>query len=155
MKISEIAKLVPRLGSYDRDIESWADEFTRIIEFSDINEPKKVFAWAKECVTDRLKGILEDLVINDDEEHMTIYSNIPAIKNTIEITLEITPQEKCSNLKALKIQNGEFIKYFNWRYNKLYKTLTPQEQAFITVDDYTDSLLSRPYARKEVITSQP
>jgi len=155
MKISEIAKLVPRLGSYDRDIESWADEFTRIMELSDINEPKKVFAWAKENVPGRLKGILEDLVTNDDEEYMNIYPDVAAIKNAIEIVLEITPQEKCSNLKALKIKNGESIKDFNWRYNKLYKSLTPEGQAFITFKDYTNSIMSRAYARKEVITSQP
>jgi len=31
MKISEIAKLLLRLGSFDRDIESWAEEFNRVM----------------------------------------------------------------------------------------------------------------------------
>ena len=86
---------------------------------------------------------------------MIIYPSITDIKTAIEKFLDITPQEKCFNLKSLKIQKGESIKDFNWRYGKLYGSLTPESQAFITINDYTDSLLSRPYARKEVITSQP
>jgi len=86
---------------------------------------------------------------------MIIYPSITDIKTAIEKFLDITPQEKCFNLKSLKIQKGESIKDFNWRYGKLYRSLTPESQAFITINDYTDSLLSCPYARKEVITSQP
>ena len=155
MKISEIAKLLPRLGSFDRDIESWAEEFNRVMELSDIDDPRKMFAWAKECVPGRLKGVIEDLKEEDEEAEMIIYPSITDIKTAIEKFLDITPQEKCFNLKSLKIQKGESIKDFNWRYGKLYGSLTPESQAFITINDYTDSLLSRPYARKEVITSQP
>ncbi len=155
MKIAEIAKLLPRLGSYDRDIESWAEEFNRVMELSDIDDPRKMFAWAKECVPGRLKGVIENLKEEDEEAEMIIYPSITDIKTAIEEFLDITPQEKCFNLKSLKIQKGESIKDFNWRYSKYYGSLTPEGQAFITINDYTDSLLSRPYARKEVITSQP
>ncbi|ORX46931.1 hypothetical protein BCR36DRAFT_218933, partial [Piromyces finnis] len=68
MKISEITKMLPRIGSQDRDIESWAEEFSRIMDLSDINDPKKIFAWAKECVQGRLKGIIDDLKTESDTE---------------------------------------------------------------------------------------
>jgi len=120
MKIREIAKLLPRLGSYDRDIESWAEEFNRVMELSDIDDPRKMFAWAKECVPGRLKGVIEDLKEEDEEAEMIIYPSITDIKTAIEKFLDITPQEKYFNLKSHKIQKGESIKDFNWRYGKLY-----------------------------------
>ena len=52
MKIREIAKLLPRLGSYDRDIESWAEEFNRVMELSDIDDPRKMFAGQKNVFVD-------------------------------------------------------------------------------------------------------
>jgi len=110
MKISEIAKLLPRLGSFDRDIESWAEEFNRVMELSDIDDPRKMFAWAKECVPGRLKGVIEDLKEEDEEVEMIIYPGITDIKTAIEMFLDITSQEKCFNLKSLKIQRMNQLK---------------------------------------------
>jgi len=93
MKISEIAKLLPRLGSFDRDIESWTEEFNRVTELSDIEDPRKIFAWAKECVPGRLKGVIEDLKEEDEKAEMNIYPSITDIKTAIEKFLDITPQE--------------------------------------------------------------
>jgi len=134
MKISEIVKLLTRLSSYDRDIESWAEEFNRVMELSDIDDPRKMLDWAKERVLGWLKGVIEDLKEEDVEAEMIIYPSITDIKTVIEKFLDITPQEKCFNLKkSLKIQKDESIKDFNWRYGKLYGSLTPESQAFITI----------------------
>ena len=50
---------------------------------------------------------------------MIIYPSITDIKTAIEKFLDITPQEKCFNLKSLKIQKGESIKDFNWKIGKI------------------------------------
>ncbi|ORX46932.1 hypothetical protein BCR36DRAFT_455395, partial [Piromyces finnis] len=65
------------------------------------------------------------------------------------------PQEKCFNVKSLKIRRGESIKDFNWRYGNLYKNLNVGSQLFITVKDYTNSIISRPFFRTQLITAQP
>jgi len=153
MKISEISSMIPRLGNHDRDIESWAEEFQRIMELANIEEPKRIFAWAKECVQGRLKGILEDLKTIDGDD--VTYPNINEMKTAIEDYLEVTQQEKCFNLKALKIRRNETIRDFNWRYNNLHNSLNPESQEFITIKDYCNSISSRPFARTQVITAQP
>jgi len=83
MKIREIAKLLPRLNSFDRDIES-AEEFNRVVELSDIDDTRKMFAWAKECVPRRLKVVIEDIKEEDEEAEMIIYPSITDIKIAIE-----------------------------------------------------------------------
>eukprot|EP00833_Pecoramyces_ruminatium_P014166 jgi/Orpsp1_1/1188198/evm.model.d7180000063130.1 len=76
------------------------------------------------------------------------------MKKALEDALEITPQEKCKRLQRMKIQKGESIKNFNWRYKKLYNNLSKFYQSFITVDDYVESISFRPYARAQVITQR-
>ena len=153
MKISEISRMLPRLGSQDRDIESWTEEFKRVMELSDISEEKKIFAWAKECVQGRLKGVIDDL--KEEEDGIIKYPSVDEIKESIEKYLNITPQEKCFNLKALRIRRGESIKDFNWRYNNYYKNLKQDFKQFITINDYADSIASRPFIRTHVITAKP
>jgi len=83
------------------------------------------------------------------------YPNINEMKTAIEDYLEVTQQEKCFNLKALKIRRNETIRDFNWRYNNLHNSLNPESQEFITIKDYCNSISSRPFARTQVITAQP
>jgi len=54
----------------------------------------------------------------------------------------------------MKIQRGESIKNFNWRYRKIYNSLPKLYQTFITIEDYADSIIYRPYARSQVITQR-
>ncbi|ORX76130.1 hypothetical protein BCR32DRAFT_284492 [Anaeromyces robustus] len=82
MKISEISRMLPRLGSQERDIESWTEEFKRVMELSDISEEKKIFAWAKECVKGRLKGVIDDLKV--EENGVIKYPSVDEIKEAIE-----------------------------------------------------------------------
>ena len=72
----------------------------------------------------------------------------------MEDELEITPHEKCKRLQRMKIRKGESIKNFNWRYKKIYNNPPKIYQVFITVEDYADSIISRPYARSQVITQR-
>ena len=76
------------------------------------------------------------------------------IKEAIENSLEVTPQEKCKRLQRMKIQRGESIKIFNWRYRKIYNSLPKLYQTFITIEDYADSIIYCPYARSQVITQR-
>ncbi|ORY04882.1 hypothetical protein LY90DRAFT_519390, partial [Neocallimastix californiae] len=153
MKILELQRILPRLNENARDIDSWCEEFTRIMSLADINNPKNILTWAIECVDGKLKGTLQELHTKNEEENDT-YPSIEEIKKAIENELEITPQEKCKRLQRMKIRRGESIKNFNWRYKKIYNNLPKIYQTFITVEDYADSIIYRPYARSQVITQR-
>ena len=153
MKILELQRILPRLNENARDIDSWCEEFTRIMSLADINNPKNILTWAIECVDGKLKGTLQELHTKNEEEN-DIYPSIEEIKKAIENELEITPQEKCKRLQRMKIRRGESIKNFNWRYKKIYNNLPKIYQTFITVEDYADSIIYRPYARSQVITQR-
>jgi len=47
------------------------------------------------------------------------------------------------------------IQNFNWRYKKLYNnSLSKLYQSFITLNDYIESIASKPYTRSQVITQR-
>jgi len=152
MKILELESLLPRLNEYDRDIDSWCDEFTRIMSLANITNPMSIHSWAMECVEGKLRGIIQDLYTIEDG--VQNYPTIQEIKDAIEKALDITPQEKCKRLQKLRIQKGESIRNFNWRYKKMYNNLPKFYQTFITVEDYEESIIYRPYARSQVITQR-
>jgi len=149
MKILELQRILPRLNESARDIDSWCEEFTRIMSLADINNPKSILSWAIECVDGKLKGILQELHTKNEEDDT--YPLIEEIKKAIEDELEITPQEKCKRLQRMKIRRRERIKNFNWRYKKIYNNLPKIYQTFITVEGYADSIIYRPYTRSQVI----
>ncbi|OUM56190.1 hypothetical protein PIROE2DRAFT_19314, partial [Piromyces sp. E2] len=152
MKILEIEELLPRLNENAKDVDSWEEEFTRLMRLANLTSASTIHSWALECVEGELRGVLQDLVqVNNEEER---YPTIKEMKEALEEALEITPQMKCKILQRLKIQKGETIKNFNWRYKKLYNNLPNQYKDFITVDDYTESIIYRPFARAQVITQQ-
>jgi len=153
MKIRELEEILPRLNETARDVDSWGDEFARIMRLANITEPMNIHSWAMECVEGKLRGILQDLVTTDEEGGKK-YPSIDQMKKAIEDALEVTPQEKCKRLQKLRIRKGESIQNFNWRYKKLYNSLSKLYQSFITVDDYIESIASRPYARSQVITQR-
>lgn len=150
MKIDSILKVLPKLSSRDRDIETWYDNFQRIMELSGIEDKKKIFIWAKESMQGMLKGVVEDQKVRNEDGTYN-YPTLEEIKAALEEHLDITPQEKCSIVKSLVIQRGETIKDFNWRYKRLFKSLPMVWKEFITVKDYLRSIAQRPYARSEVI----
>jgi len=153
MKILELEQLLPRLDESIKDVDSWSEEFIRLMKLANINAPASIHTWAMECVEGKLRGVLQDLVItnNDGEE---VYPDIQKMKKALEEALEVTPQLKCKRLQKLKIMKNETIKNFNWRYKKLYNNLPRLYQEFITVEDYAESISYRPYARAQVITTQ-
>jgi len=153
MKILELEDLLPRLDESGKDVDTWSEEFVRLMKLADINTPSSIHTWAMECVEGKLRGVLQDLVtINEDGEE--VYPNVKQMKKALEDALEVTPQLKCKRLQKLKIKKNETIKNFNWRYKKLYNNLPRLYQEFITVDDYAESISYRPYARAQVITNQ-
>ncbi len=152
MKILELEELLPRLNESAKDVDSWAEEFIRLMKLANITAPASIHTWAMECVEGKSKGVLQDLV-STDEEGNEKYPSIKEMKTALEESLEVTPQTKCKRLQKLKIYKNETIKNFNWRYNKLYSSLPRLYQEFITVDDYVESISSRPFARAQVITN--
>jgi len=152
MKILEIQKLLPRVTESTGELDSWFEEFNRLMALADIESPKSIFIWALECVNGRLRGVVQEL--EKETEDGKIYPSIKEIKEALEEALRITPQEKCKMLQKLKIQRGETIADFNWRYKKLYDSLPKFYQTFVTVDDYIESIKYRPYIRSQVITQR-
>ena len=150
MKILELEDLLPRLAESGKDVDTWSEEFVRLMKLADINTPSSIHTWAMECVEGKLRGVLQDLVtINEDGEE--VYPNVKQMKKALEDALEVIPQLKCKRLQKLNIKKNETIKNFNWRYKKLYNNLPRLYQEFITVDDYTESISYRPYQRVQVI----
>ncbi|KAG4097586.1 hypothetical protein H8356DRAFT_1275160 [Neocallimastix lanati (nom. inval.)] len=128
MKILELEELLPRLDEDARDVDIWAEEFTRLMKLAGINNPASIHTWATECVEGKLRGVLQDLVkVNEDEEEE--FPSMKKIKEALEEALEITPQDKCKRLQRLKIKRGE-------------------------MEDYTESISYRPFARAQVITQR-
>ena len=153
MKILELEQLLPRLDESIKDVDSWSEEFVRLMKLANINSPSSIYTWAMECVEGKLRGVLQDLVTtNEDGEE--VYPNIQQMRKALEEALEVTPQLKCKRLQKLKIKKNETIKNFNWKYKKLYNNLPRLYQEFITVEDYAESISYRPYARAQVITTQ-
>jgi len=152
MKILEIQKLLPRVTESTGELDSWFEEFNRLMALADIESPKSIFIWALECVNGRLRGVVQEL--EKETEDGKIYPSIKEMKEALEEALRITPQEKCKMLQKLKIQRGETIADFNWRYKKLYDSLPKFCQTFVTVDDYIESIKYRPYIRSQVITQR-
>ena len=152
MKILELEELLPRLNEYAKDVDVWAEEFLKLMKLANINTPESIHTWATECVGGKLRGVLQDLVVKDEDEIK--YPSMKEIKKALEEALEVTPQEKCKRLQKLKIKKGESIKNFNWRYKKLYSNLPRIYQTFITVEDYIESISYRPFPRAQVITQR-
>jgi len=75
------------------------------------------------------------------------------IQTAIEKYLEITPNDKCSNLKTMKIRNIETIKNSNYRYLKLYPHLEHDYMKLMSVEDYLNAIKSRKYPHFLVIIS--
>jgi len=153
MKILELEELLPRLDENAKDVDVWAEEFLRLMKLANITSASSIHTWATECVEGKLRGVLQDLVTKDSDGHEE-YPSMQKMKEALEEVLEVTPQEKCKRLQRLKIRKGESIKNFNWRYKKLYSNLPRLYQSFITVDDYTESISYRPFARAQVITQR-
>ena len=153
MKLLEIGELLPLLDERTKDVDSWAENFIRLMKLANINDHASIHSWAMECVEGKLRGVLQDLVTQDEQGNKQ-YPSIHQMKEALEEAMVVTPQIKCKRLQKLKIQKNESIKNFNWRYKKLYNNLPETFQDFITVEDYAESILYRPYARAQVITKQ-
>eukprot|EP00833_Pecoramyces_ruminatium_P010203 jgi/Orpsp1_1/1184235/evm.model.c7180000088647.1 len=121
------------------------------MKLANITSISSIHTWATECIEGKLRGVLQDLVVEDSEGNEE-YPTMEEMKKALEEALEVTPQDKCKRLQRLKIKRGESIKNFNWRYKKLYNNLPRIYQSFITVEDYTESISHRPFARAQVIT---
>ncbi|ORX41864.1 hypothetical protein BCR36DRAFT_309628, partial [Piromyces finnis] len=152
MDASKLQRAIPQLNEYGKDVDSWMEEFSRIMEIYDITEPRRIFIWAKEAVDCDIKEVLNSLVKRRNNEMH--YPKFKEIQVAIEEYLEITPNEKCSNLKLLKIRDNETIKNFNYRYLKLYYHLDHDYMRLISVEDYLNAIKTRVYPHSQVIISE-
>ena len=118
----------------------------------DVTEPKRIFFWAKEAVDADIKDMLNSLVKKKNND--THYPNFKEILGAIEEYLEITQNDKCSNLKAMKIRDYETIKTFNHRYRKLYNHLEYDYRKIVSIEDYLNAIKSRKYSHSQVIISE-
>jgi len=79
MKILELEDLLPRLDESGKDVDTWSEEFVRLMKLADINTLSSIHTWSMECVEGKLRGVLQDLVtINEDGEE--VYPNVKQIK---------------------------------------------------------------------------
>eukprot|EP00833_Pecoramyces_ruminatium_P000606 jgi/Orpsp1_1/1174638/evm.model.c7180000050837.1 len=91
MKILEFEELLPRINDFNKDVDSWSEEFIRLMKLANITNSASIHTWAIECAERKLKGVLQDLVtINEEEE----YPSIEEMKKALKDALEIRPQEK-------------------------------------------------------------
>ena len=149
---TKLLKVLPPLSNYGRDVDSWINDFPKVMALYDIIEPRQIFTWAKEAVEEDLQGVLNSLVTKRGSEIK--YPTKKEIQEAIEEYLKITESEKCSILKSLKISNVETIKKFNYRYKKLYNMLSQEYRKLVTVKDYTNSITSRVFACSRVIVAE-
>ncbi|KAG4096600.1 hypothetical protein H8356DRAFT_1326193 [Neocallimastix lanati (nom. inval.)] len=75
-----------------RDVDSWSDEFSRIMALADITNPGSILTWAMECVEGKLRGILQELYTTNEEDNEH-FPSMRDIKEAIENSLEITNLE--------------------------------------------------------------
>ena len=56
---SKIWRDIPYLANYDKDIDSWIEDFKNVIEIYNIEEPNRVFVWVKNAVEADIKNHLK------------------------------------------------------------------------------------------------
>lgn len=103
---------LPYLCDYGKDIDTWIEDFTSIMEMYNIQEPARIFVWLKISVEADIKNVLKSLVTT--RNNITRYPNYKEVQSAIEEYLEIKPTDKCTVLKGLQIKPNETIKNFNY-----------------------------------------
>lgn len=149
---AKLQKVLPLLSNYGKDVESWITDFSKTMELYDIMEPRRVFTWAKEAVEEDIQGVLNSLKTKKGNEIR--YPKLNEIQDAIEKYMHITEGDKCAILKSLRINNGETVKKFNYRYKKLYHKLSIEYRRLISVKDYTTAISSRVFACSRVMTAE-
>jgi len=149
---SKIKRELPYLNDYGKDIDSWIEDFTNVMEMYDIQEPARIFVWLKISVDADVKSVLKSLVTT--RNNITRYPNYKEVQVAIEEYLEIKPADKCTVLKNLKIKALESIKNFNYKYLTLYHRLDRDFQKIISVDDYLNSIKSRIYIHSQILLAE-
>jgi len=102
---SKIRRDLPYLANYGKDIDSWIEDFKNIMEIYNIEEPNRIFIWVKNAVEADIKNLLKSLCTT--RNNVKRFPSYKEIQRAIEDYLEITQNDKCSVLKALKIKRNE------------------------------------------------
>jgi len=63
---------------------------------ADITNPGSILTWAMECVEGKLRGILQELYTTNEEDNEH-FPSMRDIKEAIENSLEVTPQNTITN----------------------------------------------------------
>jgi len=146
---SKIRRDLPYLANYGKDIDSWIEDFKNVMEIYNIEEPNRIFIWVKNAVEADIKNLLKSLCTT--RNNVKRFPSYKEIQRAIEDYLEITQNDKCSILKALKIKRNETIKGFNYNYLTLYHRLDLEYKKLICVDDYLNAIHGRVYVHSQVI----
>jgi len=65
---SKLQKAIPHLSDYGKDVDSWMEDFSRIMEIYNVSKPRRIFIWAKEGVNCDIKGVLDSLFTRRNNE---------------------------------------------------------------------------------------
>jgi len=149
MNLFKVLNYLPLLESYGNDIDYWVSEFKRKLELFDIQESKKEFILARECVNKELRYVMDDLKIKKN-----IYLTLEEIKIAIEEYLEITQVDKYQELFDLKIKIHETISNFNIKYLRKYNNLNNEFKKLIIPDNYVVPISKRTYPCMKVLESE-
>ena len=121
VSVDKIKRDLPYLINYGKDIDSWIEDFSNIMEIYDITEPERIFVWFKIAVEADIRNELKKLVTSRNNEKR--YPGYKEVQKAIEEYMEITQSDKCTVLKGLKIRKNETVKRFNYKYLTLYYRL--------------------------------
>ncbi|OUM70674.1 hypothetical protein PIROE2DRAFT_56711 [Piromyces sp. E2] len=101
MDSSKLQKTIPHLNEYGKDMDSWMEEFNRVMEIFDVNELRRIFIWTKKVVDCDIKELINSLAKRRNNEIR--YPKTKEIQAAIEEYLEITQNEKFEDyLNAIK-----------------------------------------------------
>jgi len=148
MNLFKVLKYLPLLDNYGKDIDFWIDEFKSKLELFDVQESRKEFILARECVNEELRYVIDDLKIKKNT-----YPTLEEIKTAIEDYLEITQIDKYQELIDLKIKINETISNFNIKYMRKYNNLNNKFKKLITTDNYVESIIQRTYPCMRILES--
>ncbi|KAL6608352.1 hypothetical protein U3516DRAFT_554388 [Neocallimastix sp. 'constans'] len=151
MDICELLRSLPLLKNYGKDVDLWIYDFEEVMDLWDIQNPKRLFVFMKECVDYALKEVLKS--IEENGENKT-YPSIQIIKEEIEKYLGITQNDKIWELKEMKIKTNESIPIFNINYIRKYKNIDEEMRKLITVEDYINSIKPRIYPCLRVLEQE-
>jgi len=89
---SKIRREMPLLKEYGKDIDSWIDDFSRVMDVYNIQEPRIIFVWLKEAVEADVLNVIKSLCMT--KNNVTRYPSYKEVQVAIEDYLEVKQRDK-------------------------------------------------------------